>query len=195
MPTDFKQERKRRRGDIRADGSIFWGYSNYFRKDGGVTKMEKWVSVVSYEKTLKRDREWRVKNKDRLKKYTKSYESNRRSKDPMFRLIKGIRSRICGILAGNKDAGALDLIGCSPEQLKAHLQDQFSKGMSWNNYGTYWHADHIIPIAWFDLSDPNQQRWAFHYSNMQPLTKSENLRKSDRIAWRGCTAYMTSCAT
>jgi len=188
MPTDAQQANKRRRGDVRADGSIFWGYSNYFRKDGGVTKMEKWVSQASYKKTMRRDREWRLNNRARLKAYTKAYETKRRAEDPLFRLVKSTRSRMCGVLAGKKDAGALELLGCSAQQLKSHLQAQFSQDMSWENFGTYWHADHIIPLAWFDLSDTNQQRWAFHYSNLQPLTKTDNLRKNAKIAWRGCSA-------
>jgi hypothetical protein len=188
MPTDTEQAMKRHRGDVRADGSIFWGYANYFRKDGGVTKMEKWISITSYENTMRHGKEWRLKNKARLKAYTKEYETKRRAKDPLFRLIKSMRSRMCGILGGKKDVGALALLGCSAQQLRSYLQAQFAQGMSWNNFGTYWHADHVIPLAWFDLSDTNQQRWAFHYTNLQPLTKQDNLRKNAKIAWRGCTA-------
>lgn len=51
----------------------------------------------------------------------------------------------------------------------------------WQNYGSYWHVDHIIPLASFDLRDSEQQKWAFHYSNCRPLEGSENLLKSDSI--------------
>jgi hypothetical protein len=51
--------------------------------------------------------------------------------------------------------------------------------MSWQNYGE-WHIDHVRPLASFDLSDPAQQRAAFHFSNTQPLWAKENLAKSDR---------------
>jgi hypothetical protein len=188
MPTETEQANKRRRGDIRADGSIFWGYSSYFRKDGGVTKMEKWVSQESYQKTMHRDRQWRLNNKEKLKAYTKTYETNRRQKDPAFRLIKSLRSRMWGVLCGKKDAPSLALLGCSLEQFKTHLMGQFTGAMSWDNFGSYWHVDHILPLAWFDLSDPNQQKWACHYTNLQPLTKTDNLRKNSKIQWRGTTA-------
>ena len=42
------------------------------------------------------------------------------------------------------------LFGCSGRELKAHIQNQFAKGMNWQNYGT-WHVDHIKPVKKFDL--------------------------------------------
>jgi len=54
--------------------------------------------------------------------------------------------------------------------------------MAWNNYGVWgWHIDHIRPISSFDLLDPEQQRAAFSYKNLQPLWASENLAKSDKV--------------
>ena len=44
-----------------------------------------------------------------------------------------------------------------------------------------WHIDHIIPVARFDLTDAEQQRRCFHYSNLQPLWAADNLAKSDRV--------------
>jgi hypothetical protein len=53
--------------------------------------------------------------------------------------------------------------------------------MTWENHGRYgWHIDHIRPCASFDLADPEQQRKCFHYTNLQPLWASENMRKGDK---------------
>jgi hypothetical protein len=68
------------------------------------------------------------------------------------------------------------------EKLFAHLEAQFRDGMSWDNYGRYgWHIDHIIPCSSFDLTDTDQQRKCFHYTNLQPLWAHENLSKGPRF--------------
>ena len=54
--------------------------------------------------------------------------------------------------------------------------------MSWKNHGYYgWHIDHILPCAGFNLENTQEQKYCFHYSNMQPLWAKENLSKSSKI--------------
>jgi hypothetical protein len=52
--------------------------------------------------------------------------------------------------------------------------------MSWHNR-ELWHIDHIIPCDSFDLSNPDQQKKCFHYTNLQPLWKEDNLKKSNKL--------------
>lgn len=62
------------------------------------------------------------------------------------------------------------------EQLKEHLESQFTPEMSWDNYGTYWELDHIIPQNVFDLSDIHSKDFQICWSlmNLRPLTIKEN---------------------
>lgn len=53
--------------------------------------------------------------------------------------------------------------------------------MTWKNYGKKWHIDHIKPLASFNLTDEKQLKEALHYSNLQPLWKLDNLRKSNKF--------------
>jgi hypothetical protein len=62
-----------------------------------------------------------------------------------------------------------------------HLEKTFKPGMTRENHAAVWHVDHILPCSSFDLSDPNQQRQCFHYTNLQALFVHENLTKSDKI--------------
>jgi hypothetical protein len=54
----------------------------------------------------------------------------------------------------------------------------FQLGMHWGNHGLYgWQIDHIRPLASFDLTDPEQQKLAVHYTNLQPLWAFDNMSK------------------
>lgn len=112
-------------------------------------------------------------------------------KDPVVKMRFILRCRMAHALKGSlKAANTSDLIGCSANKMKLHLESKWSPGMSWDNYGFghgKWVVDHIKPIAAFDLMDPEQQRAAFHFSNLQPMWWSDNAAKSskhDGIHWR-----------
>ena len=116
--------------------------------------------------------------------YILEYVNARRGVDPSFKLRMNLRHRIWSALQANeasKSGGIQDLVGCSAAELMDHLQAQFTDAMSWDSYGRYgWHVDHIRPCASFDLTDPDQQRQCFHYSNLQPLWEADNIRKGAR---------------
>lgn len=100
--------------------------------------------------------------------------------NPNARLAKTLRNRVNSAIKGSlKSASTLELLGCSVEFLKLHLEAKFKKGMAWENRRK-WHIDHIRPCASFDLTDPEQQRQCFHYSNLQPLWAFENQEKKDK---------------
>jgi hypothetical protein len=114
--------------------------------------------------------------------WARKYVHERLRSDPVFRLTRNIRRRVLKVLAGiSKSAHTLELLGCIPEELWTHLESKFKPGMTWENYGFKgWHVDHIRPCASFDLTDPEQQRQCFHYTNLQPLWAKENLSKGPR---------------
>ncbi len=77
-----------------------------------------------------------------------------------------------------KCAKTTEMLGCSINDFRIYLESKFESGMTWKNYGSVWHVDHIMPCAIFDLTKPDHQRRCFHFSNMQPLFKEDNLRKN-----------------
>lgn len=103
--------------------------------------------------------------------------------DPVFKLLQTLRGRVGAAIKknrGKKAAKTMDLIGCSVQYVRAFLEKQFQPGMTWENHGKgsgKWHIDHIKPCAAFDLSDEWQQRYCFHYTNLQPLWGPDNIRK------------------
>lgn len=74
-----------------------------------------------------------------------------------------------------------EIVGCTKEQLRSHIEKQFKPGMTWENYERYgWHLDHIIPLSNFDPNNFDDIKKANHYTNLQPLWAEENLKKSDK---------------
>ena len=53
--------------------------------------------------------------------------------------------------------------------------------MSFENYGSYWHIDHVIPCSLFNLEEENEIRNCFKWTNLQPLEAHENMSKHDNI--------------
>lgn len=105
--------------------------------------------------------------------------------DPVAYITACCRRRISNMVrTQGKNCGlrTQELIGCSYEQFKKHIEKQFKRGMSWDNKGQ-WHIDHIRPLASFDLLKPEEQRRAFHFTNCQPLWNKDNWRKHDH--WDG----------
>lgn len=119
------------------------------------------------------------------RRYATAEYRRRYGTDPNYTLRRKLRCAVVKRLKqqnAKKTASTFDLIGCSIDELKLHLQAQFKPRMNWNNYGYRgWHIDHKIALSHFDLLDPEQQRIAFHFSNLQPLWAAENLSKSDKL--------------
>ena len=129
---------------------------------------KKWYKK-NKDKLLKQYREYRIRTNYKpsresvnkaIKKYMKSpkgkkaikkYFKKRRDIDLGFRMTMNMRNRLHMALKGRiKSNTTLNLVGCSIEELKQHLEKQFTNGMSWENYGA-WHIDHIKPCASFNL--------------------------------------------
>lgn len=78
-----------------------------------------------------------------------------------------------------KKGKTMELTGCSKYELLEHLGSQFTESMTWENYGQ-WHIDHIRPCASFDLTDLEQQKICFHWTNLQPLWATDNIKKGSK---------------
>lgn len=101
--------------------------------------------------------------------------------NPILKIRSNIRGRIYRQLKGRrKKDSTMKIIGCSMADLKRHLESQFKARMSWENYGRVWHVDHIVPSSYFDLTEPEEIRRCYHFSNLRPLWAKKNMQEADR---------------
>jgi hypothetical protein len=127
-----------------------------------------------------RAKEYYQRNKDRVRESKKVRYRN----DPEYRISVVLRARLSRALKNNQKKGsAVRDLGCSIDNFKTYLESKFQPGMSWMNWGrgqNKWHIDHIVPLCCFDLSDLDQLKKACHYTNLQPLWETQNLRKGGK---------------
>lgn len=164
--------------------------------------------ALTYYADKRKDEGYRQKMKDYLKDYYQKNKENilaqnreyrartgylelkakahRRSmlNNPNYRMAHILRGRVQAAIKfrrGQKATKTTELIGCSIEVARQHIESQFKEGMTWQNHGMYtWHIDHIIPLETFDLTTIEGQKKAFHYTNLQPLFALENLSKGSK---------------
>ena len=117
----------------------------------------------------------------------RNLSAKKRKTDPQFKIAHYLRKRIKNafykkkIEKKHKSGKIEDLVGCDVSYLIKSIESKFTTKMTWENYGSYWHLDHIIPISSFDPTDPEQCKKANHWTNLQPLEASKNIAKSNTI--------------
>lgn len=139
--------------------------------------------------TVERQRFFRESHRDEIKQYKKQYGVENRQEinedrrlrlkeDINFKIAHTLRVRINRFVRGH-DLSAVDELGCTLSEVRAHLESKFLPGMNWDNHALKgWHIDHIYPLSKFDLTNEEQFKQACHYTNLQPLWAKVNQSKS-----------------
>ena len=152
----------------------------------------------NYEKIIIYNRKWRRENPEKFKKYRDNWKiknpekfkeigrnATRRVRQTIKgRLINNIRREIWASLRGSKNGNNWSaLVGYNAEQLKEHLEKQFRNGMNWENYGSFWEIDHIVPISAFNFEahENIDFKRCWELKNLQPLEKAKNRKKSAKL--------------
>jgi hypothetical protein len=128
------------------------------------------------ERILKVNKLYRENNKEKRNEYTR----NKKSNDPIFKLKHLMNSRIRIFMKSRniqKHNKTFDIVGCTPQELKEHLEFKFKDGMSWDNQGE-WHIDHIVPLSSGKTVDEIIK--LCHYTNLQPLWAIDNMKKGSK---------------
>ena len=174
------------------------------RKQYEATPERRAAAKERYEK-LKENRDWvrkqnersrryRQENKERVKELQRrwreqnpgkgnEYIKRRYAEDPQFALAYKVRARVYQAIqkgGASKTGRTEELVGCSFDFLRQHIERQFNGKMSWDKPGSF-HIDHIIPLAAFDLTDPAQLKVACNWQNMRPLSPRKNMSKGAKL--------------
>tara|TARA_B100000902_G_C27311247_1_gene918538 strand:- start:2681 stop:3691 length:1011 start_codon:yes stop_codon:yes gene_type:complete len=117
------------------------------------------------------------------------WSQKKRDADPLYRLKGNLRHRLWGALKAKKakkNNSTLEYHSARVYEIYNHLESQFTDGMNWENMGTKtdgtrgWDIDHRRPCGSFNLKNEDDIYMCFHWSNLQPLWHTENIKKSDK---------------
>lgn len=144
-------------------------------------KRQKWQSATreKRDEINARIRAYRATEEAKAKR--RAYKRKRVELDPSIKVQDSLRTRLRKFIRGKNKSGIRNLLGCSWLEFRRHIEAQFRRGMSWENYGSHWHIDHILPCASFDHTDAKQIRQCWHFTNLRPLEAEKNLAKGAKI--------------
>ena len=158
------------------------------KKDGRYSSCRSCVKEYRANHYKENKEQYSLKNKIKYKENPDSYKERakknhyaRLETDLLYKLQTRFRTRIYQSFKLNnwkKNTKSSRLLGCDIQTAKQHIENKFVKGMSWNNWGE-WHIDHIKPVSL--AKNIEELEKLFHYTNLQPLWKEDNLKKHNKI--------------
>ena len=149
--------------------------AEYRKKESDRKKTEEYKEIA-------KKRYSRIKHTEKYKKMRSIYQAKRFKENISYKIAHTLRNSLERSLKANnirKTNSVVKLLGISLEEFKKYLEKQFQPGMTLGNHGK-WHIDHIKPITKYDLTKPGEVEKCFHYTNLQPLWATDNIKKSNK---------------
>ena len=176
-----KDERKEYNRKWREDHKNYYKVYRIKNPDSGKDAAKKYHKE-NKEKIKKKAKEWRENNKEKLKEYKRIYNKQRINNDPLFKFKYNVMTCINMSMRRSgfkKKSRTHEILGCSYDEFKLHLESKFEDWMTWVNYGKYngepkigWDIDHVIPTSSAKTEDEIIR--LNHYTNLQPLCSKIN---------------------
>jgi hypothetical protein len=141
------------------------------------------------------DRESYRIHKNKQRKIKRDGESiDKKMPDRIRTLIRNQIRRHCN---RKKNTKTEILLGCSANSFREYIEGMFEDGMSWSNYGNghgKWNIDHVYPISRFNLSDIEEQKRAFNFTNCRPMWAIDNIKKGNHLFYVPSAAMISNAA-
>lgn len=147
-------------------------YNEYRRE---LAKTEKY-------KEYNRQKTAKYRKTEKGKEYIKTYNQKRFDENEQHRINLKLHNNLNKLIHRPTYNGYMvELVGCSRKEFINFIESQFENDMSWDNYGSDWRIDHIVPCSYFDLTDDEEQRVCFNWRNTQPLFSKDNFSKGNNV--------------
>jgi hypothetical protein len=156
-----------------------------------ISEQKKVYRQANKEEISEQKKVYRQANKEKAKAYrAQPHVKERRNKrqreryenDPQFKAACILRGMLRRVRNGEaKTESALELVGCTTEELWEHLENSFVDGMTVQNHGEVWHIGHIEPLSGFDPTKDEHVKRVNHFSNLKAQFKEENMSDGAKV--------------
>jgi hypothetical protein len=158
-------------------------------KEEHIQRMTAYINDPEYPERKEKHRagtkRYMHENRDKFRDRETKYKQDRLKNNPKLRVSHNISTYIRTSLNGQKHGRHWeDLLGYTLQDLIIHLESKFDDKMNWENYGSYWHIDHVVGIANFNYTSYEDEAFKKCWSlqNLQPLYGPDNSIKGDTIS-------------
>lgn len=145
------------------------------------SKKRKQHYLLNKEIENKSNKLWRENNREKINEKHKL----KRITSHLYRLKCNLRTRISIAIKNKsiiKSFKLKSILGIEWNDFFNYIENKFDSNMKWDNYGSYWHIDHIIPLA---IANTEQDLIKLcNYKNLQPLSVIDNLKKGAKINYQ-----------
>lgn len=127
-------------------------------------------------------------NREKILEHNAQYKKEQYNNNPRYRFIQNTRSLISISISKRNNLSMVkqkhteEILGCSLDSFIKYIENLFTDGMTWDNYGygaNKWNIDHIKPIS---LAQTEEEVYALnHYTNLQPMWQIDNFRKHNNF--------------
>ena len=177
--TEFNKRKKSKDG-LRGECKSCW---KEYQKEHYLDNKEKIKEIKKqyYLDNKENIKQYRLENKEKKNEYRK----NRKNNDPLYKLTTNLRSMLYKSFNNKgykKTSKSQEILGCSFDELKTHIESQFEDWMNWDKQGNpedgilepnkTWDIDHIIPLS--TATTEEELIKLNHYTNLQPLCSYVN---------------------
>jgi hypothetical protein len=152
-----------------------------YKKRDYVQEKKREYESLEHVKEKKKEYEKIPEVNERIKNWHSKWQRDKYKNDVNFKMKEIIRKRIRTELKKGKTKHSEEYLGCDIDFLRKWLEFRFSDDINWDNYGTYWQIDHILPVSSFDFTIEKNKFICFHWTNLQPLKSNINNSKTNKL--------------
>ncbi len=98
------------------------------------------------------------------------------------------------VLEKNKSPLYSPYFGLSIERFRDWIELQFEGESTWQNFGTNWQFEHIIPVIYFDFALEEELKLCWNFTNIQVAIIHQQF-KSNKVDLVGAKAYFQNIYT